>query len=485
MAVVFTEAGEVTLNGNLLIGMYAHCKNSSDVSEQILKDFYKKHPSIHPDKRQLMQCATYGNLTFMSYLYGISGTFHPKNTPLITLRGCRFIAEHLTECMMNEQYFINYDCNPDEVSAKNFVEVHRAHVFDVISGTDRILCDRFNADKSRSDVSKVSRRAIAHALNLPPYDAIPGSDYAAQTRPIYRGVPYNGGSLSSVIRMADAAEASVSSASVLGNGGGSASSASTASTNVDGGISASAASVGGNGGDLASVGCDSVSSASTDVDGGISASAASVGGDSASTASADVDGVISASTASVGGDSGSPALAGGDGGSSASAASVGGDSGSSASAGVDGGSFASTASTGGDSGSSASAGVDGGSFASTASMGGDSGSSASTASAGADGSKGAGFDITFPPGLIRRLVPVPVRVVVHGIGELTPHPEFIVTPLGEVLFQAQLMLAAAIGCSAREAAEKLRDIAKKEQRLRHDDRDLRILSNEVSFICIF
>jgi hypothetical protein len=466
--------------------MYAHCKNSSDVCEQILKDFYKKHPSIHPDKRQLMQCATYGNLTFMSYLYGISGTFHPKNTPLITLRGCRFIAEHLTECMMNEQYFINYDCNPDEVSAKNFVEVHRAHVFDVISGTDRILCDRFNADKSRSDVSKVSRRAIAHALNLPPYDAIPGSDYAAQTRPIYRGVPYNGGSLSSVIRMADAAEASVSSASVLGNGGGSASSASTASVGGDGGSSASAASVGGNGGDLASVGCDSVSSASTDVDGGISASAASVGGDSASTASADVDGVISASTASVGGDSGSPALAGGDGCISASAASAGGDSGSAASVGGDGGRSASTASAGGDGGISVSAASVGGDSGSPTSVGGDSGSSstasaASTASAGgsrpaSNGGSVGGSEITivFPPCRIAPFDPIQVRAPGHEMQIfVTPSPNY------DVLYRAPQFIGWMTGCSVNESRAKLQDLVRKEIRLNHGDRGIRTFSNEV------
>jgi hypothetical protein len=72
-------------------------------------------------------------------------------------------------------------------------------------------------------------------------------------------------------------------------------------------------------------------------------------------------------------------------------------------------------------------------------------------------------------------------VVVHGLGELNPQTVFIITPNNEVLFQAQLLLAAAIGCSKGEAAVKLRDITQKEQCLHHADRDLLALSNEVIF----
>jgi hypothetical protein len=229
--------------------------------------------------------------------------------------------------------------------------------------------------------------------------------------------------------------------------------------------------------------------ASVGIDSGSSASVAHVGGDSsikASDASVGIDSGTSVSEASVGIDSGSSASVasvGGDSGSSASMASVGGDSGIAAS-------VASDASVGIDSGSSASVGGDSCSSASAASVGGDSGSPASVG--GEDGSyastggcKGAGFDITFPPGPILHLVPVAARVVVHGLGELNPQPVFIITPNNEVLFQAQLLLAAVIGCGAREAAVKLRDIAQKEQRLSHDGKDLRALSNEVSFIFHF
>jgi hypothetical protein len=128
--------------------------------------------------------------------------------------------------------------------------------------------------------------------------------------------------------------------------------------------------------------------------------------------------------------------------------------------------------------SAAEAGVDSGS---SDSVGCDGGSSASSASAGINIGKGTEFKIVLPAGPIVYLTPFSVSIVVNGLGELYPLPEFVVTPNNDVLFPAHLLLAAAIGCSKVEGAAKLRDITKKEQRLYHAGRDMQTISNEVVF----
>jgi hypothetical protein len=350
LAAIFTKLGELLFVATTIIGMCADGKGTRD-SHELLQQFYKWRSYMRPIRKSLFEHENHGPLVHMTYTIDkLSG----KKLHLFTLNGCRHVAQHCHEGMLKPQYFIDRNCVTDDDGAKAFVNARRVHVFDAIDALSRILCERFEADKGRLEVNDYDLGQLtAYDLKLPVYDA-GSSCYAKFTWPTYKGVSYNGGSLSSLFRMA-----------------------------------------------------------------------ASIG-------------------ASAGGDCRISASLGGDCGSSASATLSGGDCGSSASVDCDGGSSDSTTGV-------------------VASVG---------------DSKKTGFEIAFPTGPIIYLVPFSVSIVVHGLGELFPRPELIVTHNNEVLFDTPPLLAAAIGCSTEEAAAKLRDITKKEQRLYPVVGDLRTQPNE-------
>jgi hypothetical protein len=216
LAAVLTRSGELAFVAATIIGMYAGSKETSD-SLALLQSFCKRHSFMRPGHKRLMEHENYGPLDGMSYTID---TVSEKKLQLFTIEGCRYTARHFHEGMMNRKYFIDHKCATDYIGAEAYINTHRAHAFDTVYAISRVLCKRFEADKRRIDVHDGLRQLTAYDLKLPVYEGVAGSAYYAEiARPTYKGIPYNGGSLSWLFRMAAGAS--------VGCDGGSAASAPT------------------------------------------------------------------------------------------------------------------------------------------------------------------------------------------------------------------------------------------------------------------